>query len=47
MKPVPARRTIGPMLAILRFEPIIVYITLGVCAVVAVGRLMLAWALRD
>jgi hypothetical protein len=36
-----------PMLAILRFEPIILYIALGLCAVIGVGRLLLGWAIPD
>jgi hypothetical protein len=35
------------MLAILRFEPIILYITIGICAVIGIGRLLLGWAVSD
>ena len=30
-----------------RFDPIIVYITLGFCGVLAVCRVLLGWAMRD
>jgi hypothetical protein len=33
--------------ASLRFDPMIVYITLGVCGVLLLCRVLLGWAMRD
>jgi hypothetical protein len=30
-----------------RFDPMIVFLTLGVCGVLVIGRLLLGWAMRE
>ena len=31
----------------LRFDPMIIFLALGVCLVLLVGRLLLGWAMRE